>query len=243
MAEIIINTIIGLADGLTQYEVVEQLVELNSPSITGIEYRLEMFNTDDEVREQEIEAYLTIQKETGWAHYLSVPEDFIIGNQINPKFAEHLQFAKRLNCKNIKLTIGNHEAVADIDYQTVKQWLEEAQMTLSLENDQSQTTGFADTVKEVLDIMHQKDFNVGHTFDIGNWYIAGESMAYAFKRLKDDITYLHIKNIHEDHSTSLFSDGLADVPAYFGNYPAVIEYVMPRSIWEDEIRQVAEAFN
>lgn len=240
MTEVVINTIIGQADSLSQFDVVQELVKLDDSNITGIEYRLELFNPDKMV--EEIDEYLRIQEKTGWKHYLSVPEDFIIGDEVNSDFQNFVKLGQKLNCENIKMTIGNHEAVVDLDFDSVKSILAAAKLTLSLENDQSETTGFAGTVKNVLNTIHNKGFDVGHTFDIGNWHIAGESMDKAYDLLKENITFLHIKNIHEDHSTSLFADGIADAPSYFGNYPAVIEYAMPKEVWADEISQVVAAF-
>ncbi|MBG9983615.1 TIM barrel protein [Aerococcaceae bacterium DSM 111022] len=240
MTEVVINTIIGQPDGLSQYDVIQELVKLNDSSITGIEYRLELFNPDKML--EEIDEYLEIQEKTGWKHYLSVPEDFIIEDGINPAFESFVKLTKKLNCDNVKLTIGNHEVIADLNFESVKSLLDEANITLTLENDQSETTGFAGTVKNVLNTLHNKGLAVGHTFDIGNWYISGESIDKAYDLLKNEISFLHIKNIHEDHTTSLFTDGVADAPKYFGGYPAVIEYAMPKEVWADEISQVVAAF-
>ncbi len=235
---IIMNTIIGQTNGWTQLEVINKLGEMNLPAIKGIEFRMELFSEDPKERQDEITRYLEVKEPMQWDYYLSVPEDFIVDEKINPAFFDGLEIANKLKCCNVKMTIGNHEAVDQVNFDRVTQQLDQYNITLTLENDQSQTTGNPDIIKDVLDTLNQRGLAVGLTFDTGNWLIAGENIDEAYDKLKDQIQFLHIKNIYENHETSLFDDGIIDIEHYFGNYPNIIEYAMDESLWAKQIEMI-----
>lgn len=61
MKKVYLNTIIGLADGLTQTEFTDYLLE-HELAIDGLEYRYELFSTDSEIRKDEFLQFLETGK-------------------------------------------------------------------------------------------------------------------------------------------------------------------------------------
>ncbi|MBG9982771.1 TIM barrel protein [Aerococcaceae bacterium DSM 111020] len=238
---VIMNTIIGQTNQWTQAEVIKKLCDMKHPAINGIEFRMELFSKDFEEYQAEINQYQQAKDDMQWEYYLSIPADFIVDKAINPAFYEGLELAKLLHCRNVKMTIGDYQVIKDIEFRRVTKQLDEYQISLTLENDQSTTTGNPDIIREVLETLNQQELSVGLTFDTGNWLIAGENIVEAFHTLKDDIKFLHIKNIYENQETSLFEDGIIDITKYMGDYPNIIEYAMDYSLWAKQIEIIAES--
>lgn len=242
MKKVYLNTIIGLAEGLTQTEFTDYLLD-QAIDIDGLEYRYEMFSKDTWQRKVEFLEFLETGKRKNWDLLLSIPDSLFTAAGLTEKFEFYLKEACQLGAKRIKMNIGQLEGISRVSVADFKELLARYQIAVNIENDQTEENGRFEVVSEALKQIHQAGLPVSYTFDAGNYAVMKEDAIQAFAALKNDTSIYHVKNVDTDLQTSLLTEGTMDWKAFLElDVPYVLEYPMPMSSIESELIIFKEAF-
>lgn len=242
MKKIYLNTIIALADGLTQGEFIDCLLA-QAIDIAGIEYRYEMFSKEADKRQREILSFLETGKLKNWDHLLSVPDHLFTSEGLSPKLESYLQVASQLGAHRIKLTVGDLDGIPKTSKQVLDQLVEQYQVAINIENDQTKENGSYQVIAEALARINEIGLPISYTFDAGNYAVVKEDAAQAFEQLNAATSIFHVKNIDQAGQATLLNDGVMVWQDYLGlDIPYVLEYPMAMSELENELTIFKEAF-
>lgn len=242
MKKVYLNTIIGLAEGLTQTEFTDYLLD-HEIEIDGLEYRYEMFSKDAGQRQAEFLEFMETGKLKNWDLLLSIPDVLFTSAGLTEKFEFYLKEARQLGAKRIKLNIGQLEGIRKVSVPEFKKLLAHYQIAVNIENDQTEANGTFAVVSEALKQIREIGLPVSYTFDAGNYAVMLEEATQAFAALKNETSIYHVKNVDRQLQTSLLNEGVMDWKAFLElEVPYVLEYPMPMSAIESELIIFKEAF-
>lgn len=230
-----------LNNGMSQLESLKILDGLEN-EIDNIQVRGEFF--DDKTKDQEIENIKKACQNNGWGLYYSVPEELFNKGKINSSIDSNIKMAKKHDLKYLKYFIGDVKNVDPKEIAALDQKLADAGIELTLEN-LSNDSGRLEKVEEGLEAIKNSK-NIGYTYDAGNWYWVDENPFVAFKKLKNQITNYHLKDI-KDKETVMLGEGDTDwqpmVLSLSDNIPIFLEYGIPDEQIKHEVELVNSVIN
>lgn len=232
-----INTAVFLDQmnaGHSQYDVLQELV---GKPIDNVEVRGEFFQKDS--RDAELDKISELANQNGWGLYYSIPEALFNDGEINPHINDYLAMAKKYDIRNLKISLGNYEAL-NKDVKQLLMQIPTNDVTISVENEPNDHG----EVPKVFNFLDTTDGHFGYTFDSGNWYWIDQDPQAAMNQLQSKVTIFHLKNI-KNRDTTMLDDGDTDwqkltskVPA---GVPIFLEYNIPSAkLLDQEISKVNE---
>ena len=174
-----------VANGATQSELLQEISDLG---FTQVEIRREYFkNIDSEIPVIQSEA-----KRLSLDLFYSVPDEVYVQGELNPKLEQYLSEAKQMGVKHIKWNIGDFTGV--LHENELKALLDQG-IEISIENDQTQTSGTIDAIDRFMKAVKVAGLTIGYVYDLGNWRFVGENELEAAELLKDYVHYIHVKDV------------------------------------------------
>lgn len=229
-----------LDEGIMQSQLLE---EIKKQGIFLAEIRREYIADDAEMTAIEKEA-----KRLQMKLYYSVPEKIMEGDMPNQQLKNYLEEAKKMGVKNVKFNIGSLYEASEKGVQKLREILEAYDMTVSIENDQTEENGTFQCTKETLQTIKKFELPIGYTMDLGNWYWQQENPEQAFDELHDRIDIFHLKNIafvNKQPETVMLEDGKIPwksmIEKLDKNVKVFLEYPIPMEDVEKQIKIAKEA--
>lgn len=166
----------------------ELLSHISSLGFHAVEIRREY------IKDKEKELPLIKQEAEGLGMdlFYSIPDEIYIEGTLNPKLTEYLEEAKIMGMKQIKLNIG--EFNGELHSKELKALVNE-QISIVVENDQTQTSGTIKAIKKYMDAVKDSDLTIGYVYDLGNWRFVGENEIEAVNELAEYVQYIHVKDV------------------------------------------------
>lgn len=172
-------------DGALQADLLQKAADLG---FTQVEIRREYFrdiNEEKSVIESEA-------KRLGLDLFYSVPDEVYVNGKINPKLEQYVIEAKQMGVKHIKWNIGDYNG--ELYLNELKALLDRG-IAISIENDQTQTSGTIAAIDTYMKAVTKAGVNIGYVYDLGNWRFVGEDERAAAELLKDYVQYIHVKDV------------------------------------------------
>lgn len=242
MKKVYLNTIMALADGLTQSEFTDYLVK-QEIEIEGIEYRYELFSEDKQLRHSEFLKFLETGKLKKWDLLLSIPDTLFHSEGLNPKLDNYLKEAELLGAHRIKMNIGQLNGITKTSPQELKELLVNYHTAINIENDQTEANGTLAVVLKAIKLINETGLPIGYTFDGGNYGVVKEDVAEAFSKLSAVTSIFHVKNINHSGQATLLNNGIMNWKSYLNlDIPYVLEYPMLMDDLKNELTIFKEAF-
>ncbi|MDR2976589.1 MAG: hypothetical protein LBV19_04690 [Streptococcaceae bacterium] len=237
-----INTIVN-KDGISQAEFIKKLANSNL-RLEGVEIRRELLPEKKESRLEFFSEVLETGKHKKWNIYYSVPEPLFCPTGINPDFEDYLEEAEAMTAISLKINIGNLAGIRRADRNAFNQLIQSRKIQITIENSQTELNGKAQAVIQALHEINEMNFNIGLTFDSGNWLVMDENPEELFEDLKSFISVLHLKNMNTKNETVLLKDinGQLDWRQFLNTKtPIILEYPMSFEDIAAEVQLVNDA--
>lgn len=191
-----------------QYQI-EWLEAIKALGIDTVEIRREYLRDMDELTELKTKA-----AELEMTLFYAVPDTLFEGSLMEEsKLVNYFAEYDQLGAKQFKIVAGYTDEITDEEVNRLKSaMVNHSVHHLTLENDQADYS----TPEKITAIVHRlkdADLSVGVTFDTGNFLVTGQSPLECAKALKDEVTFVHMKNVKADtHEMTLIDEG--DVPMF-----------------------------
>lgn len=166
--------------------------EINELGISKIEVRREYIHG-----QEDFEAIKQQAIDYGIELFYAVPE-ILFEDQLHPldKLEQYFIEAQFLGARQVKFTAGYAEAVSDEEVTQLKDLLAKYEIAnLTLENGQDPSFAKAGFLKNFVQQLKEKELPVTVTFDTGNCLYVDEDPLESFTKLKEDISYVHLKDV------------------------------------------------
>lgn len=135
-------------------------------------------------------------REFGLELYYSIPAVlFKNGILDSGMLVQVLNEAKTLGATRIKLAVGEFNDKAENEIVLLRKILNEHNVLLTVEGDQSQINGRLVTILNFIENCHAKDVPAFVTFDVGNFIWVGEDPLYNAVKLAPYVRYIHLKGV------------------------------------------------
>lgn len=245
---IVVNTIVFedlIQAGAKQWEVFERVKSLG---ISKIEIRREWITDfQEEIPKMVLEA-----EKYKMELLYSIPATLFIEKRLAvDKLLEYLDEAQRMGIKMIKFTIGDFEAVNIEEVLRLKGILQNKQMVVTVENDQTMESGKVEGLTSFLDCCKEYDVPVYCTYDVGNWCWVNEDAVDNAPQLAEYVKYIHLKDVSYENDKPIaqcLDNGQVDWRAVLKilppNIPVGIEYpcgAEPLAMLQDAIEKLVAA--
>ncbi|MGX7024617.1 sugar phosphate isomerase/epimerase family protein [Vagococcus hydrophili] len=125
--------------------------------------------------------------------FYSVPEEVFVEGNINPKLTEYLLEAKEMGARHIKWNIGDFKNFTG-DLNELEK-LTGMGINVTIENDQTEISGKIQSIQEFMKAVTNKKLDIGYVYDLGNWRFVEEDERKAAQKLKEYVTYIHVKDV------------------------------------------------
>ena len=224
---LVINTLVFLdqmKQGIKQCCFFKDITDLG---IKNIEVRREFIKDFDKEPEEIKKAAEKYQVTL----FYSVPDSlYESGTLQRDKIKGYFKEAVRMGCCNIKMTIGDYRSVCKEDVSFLNGLCDTCHIHLTVENDQTKENGTLYKIKTFVTAYKGAGGKIGITFDIGNWLWQGEDPLANAISLKDDVTYIHLKDAEKGSPprTVLLGEGDIDYQRVLKNLrediPLALEY-------------------
>lgn len=238
-----INTAVFLKEIDSGENQLSCLKRLQGLPISNIEVRGEMFQED--TKDEEMKQICLLCADNNWKYFYSIPDELFKLDHVNEQLGEYLNMAEKYHIDQLKISLGNMEKISDQQLTELSKQLDAAKVIVTVEN-QPNENGTIDKIKNGLERLKNFDVPVGFTFDSGNWYWIFETPTNAFNELHDKITVFHLKDI-KNKQTVMLDNGATDwrtiVKKLHDDIPIFLEYEIPGSKLNDQIKQVNQLFN
>jgi len=244
---IVINTIVfkDLIDtGVKQWETFKLVKSLG---VSKIEIRREWIVDF----QKEIEIMALEAERQGIELLYSVPiplfseEHLDIGNVL-----PCLDEAERMKMKMVKFTIGDFDAANLDEIRELKGILQNRNMIVTVENDQTMQSGKLKVLKDFLACCKEYGVPMYCTYDIGNWYWVNENPFNNTSELAEYVKYIHLKDVsyeNDEPVAQFLGMGIVDWQTILKllpqNVPLGIEYPCgpkPLEVLTDAINKLIE---
>lgn len=220
---LVINTLVFdelINKGTYQIDLLDRIHELG---IKKVEIRREYLRDEDELTELKEKA-----KGLGMELFYSVPDILFQGKLLDQDtLVRYFEEYNMLGAKQLKIVAGYAEAPSEEEMEMLEELMEEYYIHhLTLENDQSDYST-PEKLKRLLQQLLDIGIPAGLTFDTGNFLIIGEDPVKAAETLKEDVSFVHMKNVKSDtHELTLLDEG--DVPMFdvIDVFPENIHYAI-----------------
>lgn len=240
MKKVILNTIIGASESVSQYDFIQEVIDLE---IDGFEVRSELFNEDTTKRKEEFGKIKELLTDRGLDLYVSYPVSFFENNGVNPVVRSLIEEAAEYGCEFVKFNIGNIDDIVNVTKAKIDELLTGLDVKVNIENDQTPENGNLKDVLTALDRVVAQELSIGFVYDLGNWEVMNEDPKEAYDKTVDLIKVFHLKNVNSDNQTTLLDDGLVDWKQYTSlNIPYIIEYSMGMDSLPGEIEKLKASF-
>ncbi|MDR0267920.1 TIM barrel protein [Paenibacillus sp.] len=174
-------------NGVLQEDLLWQSADLG---FTNVEIRREYFKD----LTKEIPVIQKVAKRLNLGLFYSVPDEVYMDGTLNPKLNQYLDEAKKMGVKHIKWNIGNF--TGELYAAQLRKLLEQG-VAISIENDQTQTSGTISAIKTFMEAVKKEGIDIGYVYDLGNWRFVGEDEQQAAEILKEYVRYIHVKDVLE----------------------------------------------
>jgi len=225
---IVINTIVfkDMIDaGAKQWETFELV---NSLGISKIEIRREwIVDFQKEMAQMVLEA-----KKQNIQLLYSVPVTLFSEKRFDgSKVLACLDEAERMQMKMVKFTIGDFDVSNLEEIKKLKASIQNRNMVITVENDQTFQNGTGAVLKEFLDCCKEYEVSIDCTYDIGNWCWVNENPVSNTSQLAEYVKYIHLKDVlyeNKEPVVQFLGNGLVDWQTVLTmlphNVPLGIEY-------------------
>lgn len=174
-----------VADGTLQNDLLQEIAELG---FSAVEIRREYFSDI----EKEIPLIKSEAERLNLTLFYSVPDEVYVDGELNVNLEKYLLEASAMGVKYIKWNTGDF--TGELHVEGLKKLLSKG-IAISVENDQTQTSGRVAPIERFLKALKKEGLNIGYVYDLGNWRFVGEDEVEAAERLKDYVRYIHVKDV------------------------------------------------
>lgn len=239
MSDIFLNTIIKNGTSYDEQVDFVRAISKMGLDISGIELRREFFSNSSSERDEQFACIKSIGNQNRWQLRYSIPESMFDNNGLNPEICNYIDEVEKLGAISLKLNIGDLEGIKKVSLDYLKSTLPD-NVLITVENDQTEKNGVLEEVLQALELIEEKNFPIGYTFDVGNWLVMGEDAEEAFIKLKNKITLIHLKNTL-DGDTVLLNQGELNWRKFISKeWPIGIEYPMDMVDLKKEYQLIKE---
>ena len=240
--QLVVNTLVFLNDlknGINQSIIMDTINELG---IKNIEVRREFIKDFD----KELETIREKSKLYNMNIYYSVPEWMYKENKLLVDDIEkYLKEAKKMNCHQVKLNIGQYDEVTVEDIEILNKFSKKYKVKLTVENDQTSLNGKSEFINKFLVQVKKLGGDITFTFDIGNWVFQEEDPLKNADLLKAFVTYIHLKDMDKERNNVLLNEGVIDwkkvIDKLPKDLPIALEYPCnTKQILQLEINKIYE---
>jgi len=179
----------------------------------------------------EIEAIAQKAKALQLDVFYSVPAELFIKGAINDNLVHYFAETVALGGRQLKLTLGEFEQFTSEVVSGLEKLLTEYPVQLTVENDQSVQKGSPETLINFIEQARDKQLDIGLTFDTGNFSYIGINPEEAAYKMKDFVSYIHIKNVKQTDDGIVLAglktgdlDMKSILAVFSDNISAAIEY-------------------
>ncbi len=221
-------------DNFSQLDMIDSIQKLG---FKYVELRSEYFNDTN----QELAALKQASEQAELTVFLSVPAPLFDQGHLHSELESFFAMAKAVGAVQLKLNLGafNPETVAG-DMKLVNALIDQYQIHLVLENDNTLATGSSDYFKNFLkDFKHDQ---LGMCFDVGNFLFFDENPVAAVKNVLPFVDYVHLKQVEQATRTTLtgLSVGSVDIPAVLTEVSKEIPVAVECQYMASDIEEVEE---
>lgn len=214
--KLVINTLVFIDDlksGITQSTIIDKIKELG---IKNVEVRREFikdFNKEIiDIKEKSNKYKINL--------FYSVPEWIFKENKLRYKEIEgYFIEANKMNCKNVKLNIGEVEELLIEDVNRIENLCNRYNIKATIENDQTFENGRAEKIYKFLKRNRELGGSISFTFDVGNWIFQNEDPSINAEILNEFVTYIHLKNVDENRGNTLIDKGILNLKNILDKLP------------------------
>lgn len=96
---------------------------------------------------------------------LSITDDLFTAEGLSTKLEFYLKEGCQLGAQRIKMNIGNLEGIRKVSVEQLTNLLDEYQLSINIENDQTEANGTFAFVAEALKRINESDLPISYTFD------------------------------------------------------------------------------
>lgn len=212
--------------------------------INGIEFRMEYFPQDYHQMKNELHTIKTYLNKYNYVYMLSIPEQLYSNNILNVSLLSEIKKIQELSFDSIKVSCGDLNEITKEDKAQLIKITEH--INLTIEN-QPNSFGKQHLIEDSLKKIKESNLPIGYTFDSGNWYWISEDPEEALYRLKNYITFFHLKSILNkdcrllsDNDSSIWKNLITQLDS---EIPVVLEYPIPPRYIEDEVHIIKSYLN
>lgn len=217
---LVVNTLVfleQLKQGVSQVKLLDPLYELG---VMKVEIRREFIKDFD----RELSDIREKAKQYNMEVFYSVPELlYMNGELLYSEVENYFKEAKAMNSQRVKLCIGDYIKVKKEDVTKINHLCEEHNILLTIENDQTESNGRSNKIKQFLEDGSAFGSKILATFDIGNWLWQKEDPMENAKLLKQYVAYIHLKDVKggENPRVTLLDEGGIDWRTVLSELPEV----------------------
>jgi len=244
---IVINTLVFLEDLKKGTEQSKLLEGINSIGINKVEIRREFIKNFS----KEITEIRNRTEQFGMELFYSVPEYLYKEGKLDLiSIEKYFIESEKMCCRHVKMNIGEGNKITEAEVKLINQLCDNYSVDLTIENDQTTENGKINKIIDFLDNCKKMGLNINATFDIGNWVWQNESVEENANRLKNYVTYIHIKDVTkvEGIRASLLDEGVINwrkiLKIFNDDVPVALEYpCYPNTleILEKEIKKLQDS--
>ncbi len=206
--DLVINTLVFIDDlknGQLQSEILDKIIKIG---IQNIEVRREYIKDFS----KELVDIREVANKNNITLFYSVPETlFKEGKLRKLDIEQYFNEAYKMNCNYIKMNIGQVNELSKEDTDIISELCNKYSVYLTVENDQTEENGRCDKIYNFLSLNRKLGGNISFTFDVGNWIFQEEDPIKNAERLKEFVTYIHLKNVDDNKGNSLIDKGILDL--------------------------------
>lgn len=178
-----------VANGALQSELLQEIADLG---FSQVEIRREYFKD----LEEEMPVIQREAERLNLKLFYSVPDEVYVDGQINSKIPKYLDEAKKMGVTHVKWNIGTFNG--DLQEDKLKTLIDQG-IAISIENDQTQTSGTIKAINTFMKAINEADLDLGYVYDLGNWRFVGENEIEAAELLKEYVRYIHVKDVRYEN--------------------------------------------
>jgi sugar phosphate isomerase/epimerase len=152
-----------------------------------------------------------------------------------------LRWSALLGAPRMKMSIGGYRGQSWPTLATLKRRLQDENMDLVVENDQTAAAGTLDAIWDFLDAAGNADLHLGMTFDMGNWHWTGECPLQAAQRCAPRVSYVHCKGVQRQPQRWVavpLADSAAPWRAVLRELPADVPWAIEYPLAGDDLEAV-----
>jgi sugar phosphate isomerase/epimerase len=152
-----------------------------------------------------------------------------------------LRSSALLGAPRMKMSIGGYRGQSWPTLATLKRRLQEENMDLVIENDQTAAAGTLSAIRDFLDAAGNADLHLGMTFDMGNWHWTGECPLQAAQHCAPQVSYVHCKGVQRQPQRWVavpLAESAAPWRAVLRELPADVPWAIEYPLQGDDLEAV-----